>query len=65
VYSREIPLKTAIRITRVRMFLLGIPFDVIDAMSLQDFGDVIAFWKEDNAADEKLARDRKSLSGKK
>jgi hypothetical protein len=47
------------------MFLLGIPFDVIDAISLQDFGDVIAFWKEDNMADEKLARDRKSLSGKK
>lgn len=54
-------LDTAIRITRTRMFLLGHSYESIDKMNIMDFGDTIAYWKEDGSADEKLSKERASL----
>lgn len=54
-----------LRVLRVRLFLLGHDFDVIDRMSLQDAGDVFGYWREERMINERMAAKRKSLSDSK
>jgi hypothetical protein len=53
------------RVLRVRMWELGHSFDEIDAMNLEDMGDVFAYWREKKMVDERMAEKRKNLANKK
>lgn len=44
------------------MWEMGHSFGEIDKMNLEDFGDVIGYWREKGRAEEKLAEQRKSRS---
>jgi hypothetical protein len=50
------PLETAYRVIRVRMWEKGHTFEEIDGMSLQDMGDILGYWSEKNRAEQKLAK---------
>ncbi|HEB28919.1 MAG TPA: hypothetical protein ENI05_14380 [Porticoccus sp.] len=53
--------ETAIRVLRVKMWEKGHPFEEVDGMNLEDVGDVIAFWHENNQIDARRNRMRGNL----
>lgn len=50
------------RVLRVRMWEMGHSFEEIDAMNLEDMGDVFAYWREKKMIDERMAEKRKNLA---
>lgn len=44
------------------MWEKGHTFPEIDAMSLEDFGDVLGYWEEMSMIDKKKAQTRKNLA---
>lgn len=46
------------------MWEMGHTFDEIDRMSIEDFGDVIGYWREKSRAEEKLNKQRQGKGGR-
>lgn len=56
------PAADAYRVLRVKMWEMGHSFPEIDNMSLEDFGDILAYWEEKAAIEKKRAKTRENLS---
>lgn len=59
-YNQDIDAETMMRVYRVQLFELGHSMAEIDAMNIDDIGDIIGYWAEKNRAEGKLKRDKGS-----
>jgi hypothetical protein len=69
VYHKPLDPATVWRIIRVRLWEKGHTFEKIDAMSLNDIGDILAYWNEvrmieNSRRSAKAGRSQKSKSKK-
>jgi hypothetical protein len=63
-YDKPLDLETHHRVIRVKMWEMGHSFDEIDEMNVDDYGDVLGYWHENNMADEKAQKKQKALAGR-
>lgn len=47
------------RVIEVKLWLTGHTYSEIRSLSLQELGDILAYWEDNRKADEKLERQRK------
>lgn len=64
VYDKSLSLKDSYRILRLSLFEDGHSFPEIDAISVEDLGDIIGYRNESGRADEKLKNRNRKLGGK-
>jgi hypothetical protein len=64
VFNKSLDYKESYRLTRLRLLLENnVPLRDTDAMSLEEYGDVVAYLSESNEADTKLANRERGLKG--
>lgn len=64
IYDRPVTQEFSWRIQRVKMWEHGHSFEEIDAMSLEEIGDVVGYWSEKSRIETKQRNTRKKLGKK-